>query len=601
MPLTSEIRTGDGIYTLTIEGVNTTLDPQSVTLLDEAVLRWGDSGDGWGDYILPSTLKATLYDPDFNVVPVLDALDSREATATLEGPGGFKWAGWYSAEPIKRPFLSTRGGERPTFSLLFYDGLVDARQRSNRATFSDSRLQAISSELEDLNPEGAQPAFYSDIEWGTKYDGVFDISNLNFGGNSDAFRVGGFGLEEGRRTVDARLTADGDTLADLLNATCQALYARLYYSPTHGRYVFMPRERVGQGLTTYLYNSDETVTGLSLGERTKDVSAADVSQQPDYRRIQDAGVVRLELGEGHTISTEYFDADTTNGTAYLNPSSNASKGWTAFTIERNTAQGSLSNDPLTWTLYTDEFGGIADNLVVQFTANKTAGQNVPDDLEVQVDLINLQGTYTDTFTFAIGSQALPQENQAVFDLAGIVSGRAKVTFKVPTSFDDVSVLISEVNIFFADGSGTSLKRIDTYIVGNAVGLPDDASNPTPSRGEPVDVELLPYMEPTGFQLPLSDIPDQYGPVEFYEHTIYNITRRNPHFFRAQVRAAAQSVGVRTLQAQLRGAYGPEWQLRYPDKDGLKYVTGEGRKITFDTRRIETETYDLELPTNTGDA
>lgn len=405
MALTTTIQTADGAYDLAITRVGGSLPDRQITLLERVVTRWGDSGDGWGDPVLPSTTTVTLYDPTEEIVDLIDGFGRRELQLQITGPDSYDWRGWYTAEPIQRPFIDSRQGERPTYDLLFYDGLTDIK------TISEAPIVVpdIFQEVADLLPYDANLAVYTDMEWDTKYAGTLgtdDFYDTTNAGNS--LVLGGFleprdlpedteGFTTTRIIPIDRLSAGGGDLADevedLAEAVeffCRATDTRLMITPSIGRAVFVPRQRVGNTLTYSTYFTEETPpsggdifptvdrkTGSTdIPERVADLTPADVLS-PTYVPIADAGLTEIEFPKDYSVFSDYWD---TQGGSPFGPLRSGGR-WNRIRLQQDDAGVVSDPYPSQWDIKSDYFETTA-RVILDVDIAQLFYPDTPNDLAV---------------------------------------------------------------------------------------------------------------------------------------------------------------------------------------------------------------------------
>lgn len=616
MGFTSQIETADGVYDLLIEQAGGTTEDRPITLLQEVVTRWGDSGNGWGSPILPSTTTVTLYDPAQEVISVLDGADRREWTLRITGPNGYDWRGWYSAEPMQRPFLSTRRGERPTFELLFYDGLADLDAKEGNPNL----VPRIFAAIRDVVRYDADPAVYTDMEWQTKFAGTLSGEGFGNEDESDAqyLALGGFLDPESNAgenkdsivqllemAVGGYLRNEIKDMRDAVEYFCKATDTQLRLAPSIGRPLFTPRQRVGEALTYRRYGVTIDNSGIFPSEeftnqpvevpgRTVDLSPQD-GLAPTYEAIQDAGYAEVEFPTNHSLFTE--DYTVTGGRPYGGTQEDR---WVSINLEaQDTAQPNAY--PNTWKRETDYFETTARVVLDADIDTPLSGSSAATEITNTLEWVDRDGTvqYSNTETYDVAdaesNDTLPIEARIGLDVQG--EGKIVSTWEVTAEpGSDVgarilqAVRLGEYSSFSLLGG--SIQIVDSYILSDNQNLLVEASN---ARGKPMTVEPEPYMNDF---LPLASDSDNQattGPVELFRDTYWGVEARNPHLFRGIQRAAAQSAAVQTLSARILGVYPPEYALTFEDKPGVKYAPGEGRKITIKPGRSETQLYDLELP------
>lgn len=598
----TKIRTGDSFYTLLLEGVGSvSLPDTSAIALQNATLRWGDSGDDWGAPLLLSTLQTTFYDPDNQLAPILTNVGARQVKARLIGPGGFDWRGFYTADPISQPFITDRGGERQTFDVLFYDGIADIAQE---------QIQTRPTRLIDLLSAytlyDKEPFVYSDIEW-TRRDAETigedpqNTTTTQTIAELTDVRLAGFDSVTGS---DSLLVDEGNAKKGL-EALCEALDLRIYASPTHQRIMCVPRYRVGQDLEGFTYPGGGSIDAGSVEARTAALGRESLLGDFRYRALDDAGAVQVDFPRDHSLHTPHFEfTETVSDISLLR--ADPDYAWPSFKMvsESGTPKGiRYSTDELPAANFERPLivveWDFADVFPVEVATTEVQVQYI--GLTDSVGITNVYGDRVDSDEeHPVGEQRIILEipSDPVFN------GRVQVTFTIldadelvsPTAYN-VNVDQLAIRLGFEDvDDQDEVITVDTYRTGPGppIGFPSAEGR----RGQVIDVPPRTHLDGV---LPDSRDMNDYRPVARYRNPFYTGTGYlSPHFRRADDRVRAQTTAVKSLRATILGVYGPEWQLRYPQKDGLKYIAGEGRKIEFTTGRVETTTYDLELEQNQDD-
>ena len=608
MALTSTIQTGDGAYDLSISAVPGVdqLPDRRITLLQEVVTRWGDSGDGWGDPILPSTTTVTLYDPSEAIVDLIAGYGRRELLLQITGPDSYDWRGWYTAEPIERPFLDSRQGERPTYDLLFYDGLVDIKTTQVRPLVAPDLFQAIA----DLLPYNTELPVRTDMEWNTKFSGTLtggDIYDTTDETNSLA--LGGF-LDPNAEPDEALvqvpiggyLSRKVESLQDAVQAFCKATDTRLCVWPTIGSAAFTPRQRVGESGTYTSYYTEVDTSGIfptrdsksesvAIPQRQRMISGAEIVDV-EYRPIPDAGLAEVTFPTEHSLLTDDFDVS--GGRAFGNQ---GGVDWTRVRLEADDDTNDPDQFPDQWARKTDYFDTTA-KVVLDVDIDEITPISPAPELILTLEWVDRSGTtqFSASETYDLTSADLPIQARVGLDVTG--QGRVVVKWVLSTVVgQQVAAQCKQTvrlgTLESTSGSLGQVRVIDTFIVSDT----EDITAPSGvSRGDAIGVDPEPYLHdfvPLVSDNTFSATP---GPTEAYRDTYWNVEGKNPHLFRGRQRAAAQSAAVQTLRATALGVYPPEYSIQVDGKPGVKYVPGEGRKISLKPGRAQTTLYDLELPT-----